>query len=154
MLFSCQHQDSEAERSSDEHLNENALSTIDIRGKHRAKSRSAKVIIPRIAESGSDEKEEKKREKKAKEISNEGREQWVAPDTHLYASGPGVSASTMPAAATAPANCAMQYSTNRTGPMQPRRRRARLTSGLKSPPVARKKNQAETSKLSPKAVAM
>ena len=64
MLFGCQHQDSEAERSSDEHLNENALSTIDIRGKHRAKSRLAKVIIPRIAESGSDEKEEEKKGKK------------------------------------------------------------------------------------------
>ena len=51
MLFGCQHLDSEAERGSDEHLNENALSTIDIRRKHRAKLRLAKVITPRIAES-------------------------------------------------------------------------------------------------------
>jgi len=36
MLFGCQRQDSKAERSGDEHLDENALSTIDIRGKHRA----------------------------------------------------------------------------------------------------------------------
>jgi hypothetical protein len=74
--------------------------------------------------------------------------------THLYESGPGVSASTMPAAAIAPVNCATQYKPKRTGPMTPTRRSARLTSGLNRPPVARKKNQAETSRLSPNAVAM
>jgi len=39
MLFGCQHQDRNAERSGDEHLDEDALSTIDIRGKHRAEWR-------------------------------------------------------------------------------------------------------------------
>ena len=56
MLFGCQHQDSEAERGSDEHLNENALSTIDIRRKHRTKLSLAKAIIPRIAESDREKK--------------------------------------------------------------------------------------------------
>ena len=75
-------------------------------------------------------------------------------DTYSYVIGPGVSPSMMAAAAIAPVICAMQYRTKRVGPMQPQRRSARLTSGLKSPPVARKKNQAETSKLSPNAVAI
>ena len=157
MLFGCQHQDGNAERGSDEHLDENALSGIDIRGKHRAKvGRLAEVVVPLIVGKGkSDSNENGKREK---EIEGRGRRvvqgQQASNNTYLYATGPGVSANTMPAAAMAPVNCAMQYSTNRVGRMQPRRRRARLTSGLKSPPVARKKSQADTSMLSPKAVAM
>ena len=64
-------------------------------------------------------------------------------------SGPGVSASISADAAIAPSICAMQYSRNLTGRMTPTSNNARLTLGLKRPPVTRKNNHADTSKLSP-----
>ena len=71
---------------------------------------------------------------------------WLANFTE---SGPGVSASISPDAAIAPVICATQYSTNLTGRMTPTSNKARLMFGLKRPPVTRKNNHADTSKLSP-----
>lgn len=71
---------------------------------------------------------------------------------NLTESGPGVRAISSAEAAMAPNNCARQKSTNRTGLIIPTSNRAKLTFGLNRPPVTRKNNQADTSKLNPIAV--
>lgn len=128
VLFCGQHKDGYDEGCRDEHFDENALCTIRT-----------------LLQEGTDG---------THVCTFSGCKLRTVGLTYFTDNGAEVKDQTMADAAIAPANCAMQYKTKRTGPMLPTKRSASETLGLNRPPVTRKNNQADTSRLMPMLVAI